>query len=143
MMNCEWTNLLGNLVLGLLGISAAVLPVCLFFFRHDALYDMLYGTSFTICCMQKISLTIRFPGAFSYFFFLFLPGVAAICEFWKKWKKERNRAYLSLGLTVILTYRTLVYTNVYIRYFLLGSPLFTVAAAAVCSVPGDFCLSDL
>lgn len=39
-----WLNLLCNLTMGVLGLAAMTGPVCFYFYRHGALYDMIYGT---------------------------------------------------------------------------------------------------
>lgn len=127
----EWVNLSGNLALGLLGVSAVAFPVCLYFYRHGTLSDMLYATFLhNMLYARSAAHYPVFSSAFLRFFFLFLPGAASFFIFLEKWRTEKKRVWLSLGFTVIMTYGMLAYTNKYIHYFLLGVPLFAVAAVA-------------
>ncbi len=43
MVKRQWKNLLSNILFGILGIAAAVLPVCLYFYAKNALSDMVYA----------------------------------------------------------------------------------------------------
>ena len=40
----QWKNLFENIIFGILGILTVVIPVFAFFYKRNALYEMLYGT---------------------------------------------------------------------------------------------------
>lgn len=125
------TNLLANILAGILGLATVTVPVCFYFYRQGALYDMLYGT-FLLNLLYAKYIT-HYPilsSAFLYFMKLLVPGVYAFAVFWEKWRAERSRAYAALLFSTALTYGMLVYTNAYMHYFMLGIPLLTIAAAA-------------
>ena len=127
----QWTNLLCNLLCGILGLATVAAPVCLYYYRHNALYDMLYGTFLHNLIYAKQN--THYPVLSSRFLFymvLFAPGVYAFIIFLVKWKQEKSRAYLSLLFATVLTYAMLAYTNVYTHYYMLGLPLLASASAA-------------
>lgn len=140
----QWMNLLRNIILGILGLASVTVPVCFYFYRHGALYDMLYGT-FLLNLLYTRSVTHHpiFSSAFLYYMVLFVPGVYAAAVFWMKWKAERNRAYASLLFTTVLTYGMLVYTNSYLHYFMLGIPLFVVSVSTGSTLSGSGILSSI
>lgn len=139
----QWTNLFVNLICGLLGIAAVTAPVCIYFYVHGALYDMLYGTFlFNLVYAKSKTHYPILSSAALYYLILLLPGVYAIGIFWKKWRKGRNRTYGALLLAAVLTYGMLAYSNVYLHYFVLGIPLVIVATAAEGGHPFAF-LRDL
>ena len=137
----QWKNLLYNLLCGILGLAAAAMPICLYYYRHNALYDMLYGTFLHNLIYAKQN--THYPVLSSRFLFymvLFAPGVYAFIIYLMKWKRDKDRAYLSLLFATAVTYAMLAYTNVYTHYYMLGLPLFAAASAAAgsdCSV-SDF-----
>lgn len=128
----QWRNLLTNLFSGILGIATVSAPICYYYYRNNALYDMLYGTFLHNLVYAKNSthdpiLSASFP----YYMLLLFTGVFAGAVFLIKWISEKNRAYLSLLFTTILTYSMLAYTNANLHYFMLGIPLFAIAAAVI------------
>ena len=125
----QWGNLLANAGLGILGLAAVTLPVCLYYYSQGALYDMLYGTFLKNFLYARDNAHISVFQAPLFYFCLFLPGICSFAVFLRKWKEERNRVYLSLMTAVVLTWGMLSYTNSYVHYFMLGIPLFTTAAA--------------
>ena len=136
----QWGNLLANIGMGLLGLVTVTVPVCFYYYRQGALYDMIYGTFLRNFLYAKENTHYPLYGAPLFFFCLFLPGICAAVIFIKKWKEEKNRVYLSLLFACLLTYGMLAYTNVYVHYFMLGLPVFTAAAA---SMGGDQGIRDL
>lgn len=52
-------------------------------------------------------------------------------HFFIKWKAKHRRIYASLLFTALITYGMLLYSNAYMHYFLLATPLFSIAADAV------------
>lgn len=127
----QWLNLLHNLLLGTLGLAAVTVPVCWYFYRHGALYDMLYGTF--IYNMVYANVRTHYPifsPAFLYFLPLYTPGLCACMVFFIRWKQEKTRLYASLLFATVLTYGMLTYSNTFMHYFLLGIPLFAIAVAA-------------
>ena len=125
----QWGNLFANIGMGILGLFAVSLPVCLYFYRRGILYDMLYGTFLRNMLYARDNTHYPLRSAALYFLFLFLPGISAFLVFLDKWRKEKKRVYLSLLTATVLTYGMLAYTNVYKHYFLLALPLFMTAAA--------------
>lgn len=127
-----WINLLSNLVMGVLGLAVIAGPVCIYYYRHDALYDMIYGTFLHNLIYTKNN--AHYPilsSSFLYFVCLFIPGAFALGVFFMKWRLERNRVYASLLFATAVTYGMLAYTNLYMHYYMLGIPLFTAAVAAI------------
>lgn len=128
----QWVNLLGNLCAGILGLATVAVPICFYYYRHGALYDMLYGTFLFNLVYAKNNTHIPiFSSRFFYFLILFAPGEYASGVFWMKWRETKHRAYSSLLFTAIMTFIMLAYTNVYLHYYMLGLPLFVVAVAAM------------
>lgn len=127
----QWGNLLGNILCGILGLATVTFPVCFYYYRHGALYDMLYGTFLHNLIYAKNNTHYPIMSSFLYYLVLYLPGICASIIFWTKWKTERNRVYISLLFATVLTYGMLVYTNVYMHYFMLGLPLFVVSVAVI------------
>lgn len=128
----QWVNLLGNLCAGILGLATIAVPICFYYYRHGALYDMVYGTFLFNLVYAKNNTHIPiFSSGFFYFLILFAPGAYACGVFWMKWRETKHRAYVSLLFTAVLTFVMLVYTNVYLHYYILGLPLFIVAVAAI------------
>ena len=127
-----WINLLSNLAMGVIGLASITLPVCFYFYKHGALYDMMYGTFLHNLNYTKNN--THYPilsSSFLYFVCLFIPGAFAFGIFFTKWRLERNRVYASLMFATAVTYAMLAYTNVYMHYYMLGIPLFITAAAAI------------
>ena len=127
-----WLNLLSNLAMGVLGLIAVAGPVCFYYYRHGALYDMIYGTFLHNLIYARNN--AHYPilsSSFLYFVCLFLPGAFAFGVSFMKWRAERNRTYASLMFATAVTYGMLAYTNLYMHYYMLGIPLFTTAAAAL------------
>lgn len=127
-----WINLLSNLAMGVLGLAVIAGPVCLYYYRHGALYDMIYATFLHNLIYTKNN--AHYPilsSSFLYFVCLLIPGAFAFGIFFMKWRSERNRAYASLMFATAATYGMLAYTNIYMHYYMLGIPLFTAAAAAI------------
>ena len=127
----QWKNLLFNLLCGLLGIAVIAVPVCMYFNYQGCMFDMLYGTFLHNLGYAKNN--THYPilsSSFLYFLILFIPAFYAMGVFWKKWRSARDRTYASLLFATVMTYAMLVYTNVYLHYFVLGIPLVITAAAA-------------
>lgn len=127
----QWSNLLINLLCGTLGLATVTFPVCFYFYRHGALYDMLYATFLHNLFYAKNKTHYPIMSSFLYYLALFMPGICAFIIFFTKWKAKRNRAFSSLLFATVMTYGMLVYTNIYMHYFMLGIPLFVISAAAV------------
>lgn len=128
--NKQWGNLLNNLFLGILGLAVVTVPVCLYYYRHGALDDMLYATFLHNLIYAKNDTHDPILSAkILYYLILFAPGIYACIVYLKRWRSERSRAYASLLFATGLTYAMLAYTNVYAHYFMLGLPLFAVAVA--------------
>lgn len=126
----QWMNLLANLLSGILGLATVAVPVCLYFYRHGALYDMLYGTFLlNLLYAKNVTHLPILSSDFFYYLILFVPGLYAVAMFWKKWRAERSRAFVSLLFSTVLTYGMLAYTNAYMHYFMLGIPVFVIAVA--------------
>lgn len=126
-----WINLLSNLAMGLLGLATIAGPICFYYYRRDALYEMIYGTFLHNLIYTRYN--THYPilsSSLLYFVCLFIPGAFAFGIFFTKWRSERNRVYASLMFATAITYAMLAYTNVYMHYFMLGIPLFVTAAAA-------------
>lgn len=127
----QYRNLVQNIHFGILGLAAVAIPVCLYYYMHGALYDMLYGTFLHNLGYTKNSSHISMLSNPLKYLLLFMPGICSLSVFLYKWKKEGGRVYVSLFFTTVLTYGLLVYTNAFRHYFMLGVPLFSAAAAVI------------
>ena len=130
--NREWKNLLLNLAAGIVGIAAVAVPVCLYFSHYGALEDMLYATFLHNLIYAKNSTHDPiFSKRILHYAVMYLPGILAFLVFGSRWRTTKHRVYPSLMVAVVITYLMLLYSNVYDHYFMLGLPLFMVAAAVM------------
>ena len=128
--NQQWENILVNLICGTAGLTVIAIPICLYFYGHGALNDMIYGAFlYNLIYVKNNTHYPILSSSFLYFLVLFLPAFYAVGIFWKKWRSERNRTYASLLFSTIVTFAMLAYTNVYLHYFMLGIPLLIIAVA--------------
>ena len=128
----EWKNLFLNLAAGLVGIALVAVPVCMYFAHYGALEDMLYATFLHNLIYAKNSTHDPiFSKKIVYYAVLYLPGILAFLVFWKHWRETKNRVFISLLVAVCITYLMLLYSNVYEHYFMLGLPLYMVAATVM------------
>lgn len=130
--NREWKNLLLNLAAGIVGIAVVAIPVCLYFAHYGALDDMLYATFLhNLIYAKNNTHDPIFSKRILHFAVMYLPGIFALLVFGKRWCATKRRVYLSLITAVCITYLMLLYSNIYDHYFMLGLPLFMVAAAVL------------
>lgn len=130
----QWKNILLNLLVGIAGIAAVTLPVCLYFYAHGALEDMLYATFLhNLIYAKNNTHEPIFSSRILYFLLMYAPGIFATAVFAIKTKTEQKRLYASLTATAAVTYLMLVYSNVYAHYFILGIPVFAISVA--CAFP--------
>lgn len=130
--NQEWKNLVLNLIAGVVGIALVTVPVCMYFAHYGALNDMLYATFLHNLIYAKNSTHDPiFSKRILHFAVMYLPGIIAFLVFGRRWRSTKHRVYLSLIVAVVITYLMLLYSNVYDHYFMLGLPLFMVAAAVM------------
>ncbi len=130
----QWSNIVFNFFAGIAGIAVVALPVCLYFYVHDALNDMIYATFLhNLIYAKEHTHAAILSKYFLNFVFMYAPGVFAVVIFALKAGKDRNRLYISLAVSSAVTYLMLIYSNVYAHYFTLGIPLFAVSVA--CAFP--------
>lgn len=127
----QWKNIVLNFFSGALGIAVAVLPTCLYYYTHSALYEMLYATFLHNLVYAKENTHSAILSKYIInFAVMYAPGVFAAVVFAVKAKNSRKRLYLSLLTATIVTYSMLIYSNVYAHYFMLGIPVFAIAVAS-------------
>ena len=129
----EYGNLAANLLSGLLGILAVTFPICLYFYMHNALKDMLFCT-FTYNFMysaEKVSMSdsgligqiVNFmPITFTTVCF----GYGCLTKGARKHDKDY---YVSFFVVSLLYFIELLYTNTYAHYHTPSLPLYTVCLA--------------
>lgn len=124
----QYKNLLLNLLFGVLGLSAVVVPVCVYFWYHSALEDMIFAAfiyNFRI-----------FGGASQYnlltnpnvYFALYLPIIICFILQITKIIKSRAITFIDFLLAIILLCNTinLWIANRYAHYFALFVPVYIV-----------------
>lgn len=125
----QYGNLAANLVAGLFGISLVAVPVCLYFYLHHALGDMIYATFlYNLLYAKGRSHAAIFSDKFLEFAVFYAPLVFALVVF------ITNKALIkAVRLTMItvtgLSLLMLLYSNIYSHYFTLAIPMFTVSVA--------------
>ena len=127
-------NLFANLAAGVLGIVTIAVPVCVYFYLHDALYDMLYATFLYNLVYAKESSHLHLWENYL-FVVLYAPVVFSIIVFWMRRSRYNKSLMRTLLIASVLSLLMLIYANVYEHYFTLAIPLFTVAVAMAVPQP--------
>lgn len=126
----QYKNLVANLFAGVLGIVIIAAPVCLYFYLHNALYDMLYATFlYNFVYAESSSHAAILSERFLQFVVLYAPIVFALVVFIVKRKQLTKPMYMTMLIATVLSLLMLLYANVYEHYFTLAIPMFTVATA--------------
>lgn len=129
----EWKNLLANAGAFLLGTAVPVLPFCVYFAAHGALYDMWYGTLLYNLDYLSSSGFPRPEGLVQLLVLvrLYLPGWCLIgAALWSLLPRGRERRRLAamLWLLVAVGNTAFLYTlNRYAHYGIVLLPFFYVA----------------
>ena len=127
----EWKNLLANAGAFLLGALALVLPFCVYFATHGALYDMWYGTLLYNLDYLSSSGFPRPEGLVQLLVLvrLYLPGWCLIgAALWGLLPRERRRLAALLWLLVAVGNTAFLYTlNRYAHYGIVLLPFFYLA----------------
>lgn len=125
----QFKNLAANLLAGLAGIAIVAVPVCAYFYLHNALYDMVYATFlYNLLYAEESSHVSIFSAQFPKLVTLYAPIVFSLLVFIKN-KSMSKALRLTLITATALSLLMLVYANVYEHYFTLAIPMFTVAVA--------------
>lgn len=130
----QFKNMVANLAAGLLGIATIAIPICLYFYVHQALYDMLYATFlYNLLYAEESSHLHLWENIL--FLVLYAPAVFSTAVF-MKCREQYDRALIeTLLIASILSLLMLLYANVYEHYFTLAIPVFTVAVAMAAPDP--------
>ena len=125
----QFKNLAANILAGLAGIIIVAAPICLYFYLHEALYDMLYATFlYNLLYAEESSHISIFSAQLPKLVVLYAPIVFALLIFIKE--KSKPKAFrLTMITATALSLLMLIYANVYEHYFTLAIPVFTVAVA--------------
>lgn len=144
----EWKNLLANAGAFLLGAAVPVLPFCLFFAVHGALYDMWYGTLLYNLDYLSSSGFPKPEGLVQLLVLvrLYLPGWCLMAAaLWGLLAGKKNRLACLLWLLVAAGNTAFLYTlNRYAHYGIVLLPFFYLAIrelAGADSKPGLWKLS--
>ena len=127
-------NMFANLAAGLLGVVTIAAPICLYFYFHGSLYDMIYATFlYNLIYAEESSHLHLWENLL--FVVLYAPIVFSIIVFLKSRYKYSKPMMTSLLIASVLSFFMLLYANVYEHYFTLAIPLFTVAVAMAAPHP--------
>lgn len=128
----ETKNLLLNILVGVVGIALASIPVCVYFYSKNALYDMIYCTFLYNLLYAGVSTHVSIFSSITVFFkyiVLYLPLVFSTAVFAYKVKIERSGFSTAMLVASSLSLLMLAYSNIYDHYFITAIPVFTVAVA--------------
>lgn len=130
----EWKNLFANAGMFILGSAVLILPFCIYFAAHGALYDMWYGTLLFNLDYKSNSATV-FGGSLVDLIVLFRRYIVGWClvaaALWSLVANGRGRRLVALFWLIIGTVSTVfMYTLYdYAHYGVILLPLFYVALA--------------
>lgn len=130
----EWKNLFANAGMFILGSAVLILPFCIYFAAHGALYDMWYGTLLFNLDYKSNSATV-FGGSLIDLIVLFRRYIVGWClvaaALWSLVANGRGRRLVALFWLIIGTVSTVfMYTLYdYAHYGVILLPLFYVALA--------------
>lgn len=130
----EWKNLFANAGMFILGSALLILPFCIYFAAHGALYDMWYGTLLFNLDYKSNSATV-FGGSLVDLIVLFRRYIVGWClvaaALWSLVANGRGRRLVALFWLIIGTVSTVfMYTLYdYAHYGVILLPLFYVALA--------------
>lgn len=130
----EWKNLFANAGMFILGSAVLILPFCIYFAAHGALYDMWYGTLLFNLDYKSNSATV-FGGSLIDLVVLFRRYIVGWClvaaALWRLIADGRGRRLVALFWLIIGTVSTVfMYTLYdYAHYGVILLPLFYVALA--------------
>lgn len=139
----EFGNLAANLLSGILGILAVAGPICLYFYLHGALQDMIFCT-FTYNLVYTTKLATMFLDDLLGKAVTFMPITFATVYFGFRWLTRDSRDhgqafYVSFFAVSAMYLAELLYTNMSGHYHTPALPLYTVCLAAAFPEfrPGD------
>lgn len=129
----EYGNLVRNLLAGLTGIAAIVIPVCLYFYRIGALQDMIFCT-FTYNFMyasKRVGLDSAgyVQGIVTYAPIVFATAFFGSRALGKSHRKSNRVFFVSLFFVSALYLAELLYTSMAVHYHTTALPLYSVAIA--------------
>lgn len=126
----QYKNLLANIIAGVAGIAIVAVPICVYFYVHGALYDMLYATFlYNLLYAESSSHAAILSNRFPMFVVLYAPLLFSIVVFVLRQKQMSKSMFIALMVTSGLTLMMLIYANIYEHYFTLAIPVFSVAVA--------------
>lgn len=126
----QYKNLFANLLAGAVGIAVIAVPVCLYFYMQDALYEMLYATFlYNLVYAGESTHAYVLGGRLPFYAMLYAPIIFALVIFVMKRKSMPRPLFLTMLTASVLSLIMLVFANIYEHYFTNAIPMFTVAAA--------------
>lgn len=124
----KYVNLLLNILAGLAGISLVSIPVCLYFWRNSALYDMIYATFlYNLNIVGDSGKQKLFDHLFK-FSVLSLPIVISFVLFLMHIIQERKLHFLDILFGCILVFNIIMFglANRFPHYFAVFVPVYLV-----------------
>lgn len=119
----QWKNLLENILFGLLGILIVAIPVAAFFYKRNALYDMIYGTFiFNLKYTDFVTKSFSLRDWFNQTAPLFLSLLLILLNLLKT-RQVRLIDITALVITAVNLFM-FVKINTYIHYFIIIFPVF-------------------
>lgn len=126
----QYGSLFANLLAGLAGIALVALPVCLYFYLHGALYEMLYASFlYNLIYAGESTHAGILNAKLPFYVMLYAPIVFSIAVFIVKRRSMTKPLFLTMLTSAALSLLMLVYANIYEHYFTNAIPMFTVAVA--------------
>ena len=137
MVKGQWRNLLNNALAFIGGSAALILPFCLYFYRHGALYDMWYGTviyNFSYMSAHKDALSFSLVEFLLYVRRCLCGFALAFAALWGLlFSREGKLSSLMWLLVSVLSVAFLYGQNAYDHYATVLLPLFVLA---LCELDG-------
>ncbi|MBQ6343101.1 MAG: hypothetical protein IJI41_08275 [Anaerolineaceae bacterium] len=120
----KWKNILANILSGVMGLAVVAVPICLYFWRHNALGDMLYGV-FSYNLKYAAQRTHKdFSGA--ELVIRILPMAVSLLILLLHLVRERHATLLDVMMLMIVTANAVMLwsSNIFRHYYVIYVPVF-------------------
>lgn len=131
-INKSFKNLLLNLAAGLGGIVVITIPICIYFYRNDALYDMIYATFLHNWLYAQTVAHVSLFSSLKTFveqIILFAPLIFSVIVWFKNFRKTNEKFSMAMFVTTCMCIVLMIFVNMSGHYFTPTVPVFTLAVA--------------
>lgn len=122
-------NIFTNFLAGFLGIAIISIPICIYFYSKNALFDMLYGTFIHNFLYAGSKSHVSIFSNLPLYLCLYLPLIFAALTFFENYKTTKSLFSAAMLVATIFCFAELVFTNAYEHYFTPALPVVSVAFA--------------